>query len=325
MGVTEVANPGVVVSVVGPTASGKTELAIALAQRLGTEIVNADARQVYRGMAIGTAQPTAAERAAAPHHLVDFLDPTELYSAGAFEEDAVPLLTRLCAERGSAILAGGSGMYVKAALEGLDPLPADLDLRRILNREVTELGLPALVARLEKLDPDHVAVVDTSNPQRVVRALEVCLASGRPFSSFHSGEQKARPWHVVSVGLNPDREELRERIARRTHAMMEAGWLEETRQLLPLRHENALNTVGYKELFQHVEGTLALDEAVRLVITHTRQFAKRQMTWFRKDSSTTWFDCPADSRDDALHRAVEHVQREVLKLQGTPLPQPGRT
>ena len=312
--------PGVVISVVGPTASGKTELAIALAQRLGTEIVNADARQVYRGMAIGTAQPTAAERAAAPHHLVDFLEPTQLYSAGTFEEQAVPLLDRLCQERGSAILAGGSGMYVKAALEGLDPLPADLDLRRQLNAEVGSMGLPHLVARLRELDPEHADAMDTSNPQRVVRALEVCLTSGRPFSSFHSGAVKSRDWHVVSVGLDPDRAELRERIALRAHAMMDSGWLEETRCLIPLRSENALNTVGYKELFQHLDGDMPLEDAVDLVITHTRQFAKRQMTWFRKDPRTTWFPYTHDSRGHALEAAVDYAVSEVARLQGSPLP-----
>ena len=312
--------PGVVISVVGPTASGKTELAIALAQRLGTEIVNADARQVYRGMAIGTAQPTAAERAAAPHHLVDFFEPTQLYSAGTFEEQAVPLLDRLCQERGSAVLAGGSGMYVKAALEGLEPLPADLDLRRQLNAEVASKGLPHLVARLRELDPEHADAMDTSNPQRVVRALEVCLTSGRPFSSFHSGAVKSRDWHVVSVGLDPDRAELRERIALRAHAMMDAGWLEETRRLIPLRSENALNTVGYKELFQHLDGDMPLEDAVDLVITHTRQFAKRQMTWFRKDPRTTWFPYTHDSRGHALEASVDYAVSEVARLQGSPLP-----
>ena len=316
----KVMQPGVVVSVVGPTASGKTELAIALAQALGTEIVNADARQVFRGMPIGTAQPTPDERASAAHHLVDFLDPSELYSAGTFEEDAVPLLSNLCTAHGSAILAGGSGMYVKAALQGLDALPADTTLRAQLNDQVKREGLAPLLARLEKLDPKQVARMDTSNPQRVVRALEVCIVSGRPFSSFHSGVVKRRPWHVVSVGLDPDRTELRERIARRAQVMMEAGWLDEARALLPHRDANALNTVGYKELFQHLDGTLSLDEAVELVITRTRQFAKRQMTWFKKDPQTTWFAYESQNRADALTAAVAHAQGEVQRLLGMPLP-----
>ena len=162
--------------------------------------------------------------------------------------------------------------------------------------------------------------MDTSNPQRVVRALEVCIVSGRPFSSFHSGVVKHRPWHVVSVGLDPDRAELRERIARRARVMMEAGWLDETRALLPHRDTNALNTVGYKELFQHLDGTLSLEEAVELVITRTRQFAKRQMTWFKKDPQTTWFSYEAKDRAGVMSAAVAHVEREVKRLQGTPLP-----
>lgn len=162
--------------------------------------------------------------------------------------------------------------------------------------------------------------MDRANPQRVVRALEVCLVAGRPFSSFHSGIVKRRPWHVVSVGLDPNRTELRERIARRAHLMMQAGWLEETNALLPHRGENALNTVGYKELFQHLDGTLSLDEAVELVINRTRQFAKRQMTWFRKDPATTWFAYEATSRAGAMSAAVNHAIQEVQRLQGTPIP-----
>ena len=321
MATPEARHPGVVVSVVGPTASGKTELAIAIAQRLGTEIVNADARQIYRHMAIGTAQPTVEERAAATHHLVDFLEPSQTYSAGAFEEDAVPLISSLCQSHGSAVLAGGSGMYIKAALEGLDALPADPNLRSKLNARLNSEGLAPLVAELRILDPQHVETMDASNPQRVVRALEVCLASGRPFSSFHTGQKKARPWYIVSIGLDPQRDELRERIALRTHAMMRQGWLQETRELMRYREENALNTVGYKELFQHLEGTMSLEEAVELVITRTRQFAKRQMTWFKKDSATTWFNYTSSSRDLAFDQAIAFAIAEVDRLRGKPLPQ----
>ena len=305
---------GVVVSIVGPTASGKTELAVALAQHLQTEIVNADARQVYQGMAIGTAHPSAEELAGAKHHFVDFLPPSELFSAGAFEAQAVPVLTQLCAERGSAVLAGGSGMYVEAALRGLDPLPADLALRASLNARLKEEGLTPLMDELRTLDPTHAERMDTSNPQRVVRALEVCLTSGKPFSSFHHGEPKPRPWRVVSIGLNPERSELRVRIAKRAHLMVEAGWLEEARALLPHRHENALNTVGYKELFEHHDGTCSLDEAVEWIVTRTRQFAKRQMTWFMKDANTTWFDYTADTREAQMKKALAFGVEQVKAL-----------
>lgn len=306
---------GVVVSIVGPTASGKTELAVALARHLQTEIVNADARQVYRGMAIGTAQPSPEELAAAKHHFVDFLAPSELFSAGAFEAQAVPVLNRLCAARGSAVLAGGSGMYVEAALRGLDPLPADLTLRHTLNGRLKDEGLTPLLDELRTLDPDHADRMDTSNPQRVVRALEVCLTSGKPFSSFHHGEPKSRPWRVVSIGLNPERGELRKRVATRAHAMMEAGWLEEAKALLPHRHENALNTVGYKELFEHLDGKCTLDEAVEWIVTRTRQFAKRQMTWFKKDPATTWFDYAADTRQNQIAAALAFGVEQVRALE----------
>ncbi len=305
---------GVVVSIVGATASGKTELAVALAQHLQTEIVNADARQVYQGMAIGTAHPSANELAAAKHHLVDFLSPAELFSAGAFEAEAVPALTKLCAAHGSAVLAGGSGMYVEAALRGLDPLPADLALRASLNTRLKKEGLTPLLEELWNLDPTHADRMDTFNPQRVVRALEVCLASGKPFSSFHHGEPKPRPWRVVSIGLNPERNELRERIATRAQAMMEAGWLEEAKALLPHRHENALNTVGYKELFEHLDGKCSLDEAVEWIVTRTRQFAKRQMTWFKKDPATTWFDYTADTRGAQMAQALAFGVEQVEAL-----------
>ena len=308
---------GVVVSIVGPTASGKTELAIEVANRLGTEIVNADARQVFKGMAIGTAQPTAEERAAAPHHFIDFLEPESLYSAGAFEADAVPVLTSLCMQKGAAVLAGGSGMYVEAALRGLDNLPADLAVRKVLNARLASGGLDPLLAELKQLDPAHAEKMDVNNPQRVVRALEVCLSTGAPFSSFHKDQDKERPWRVVSIGLRPDRALLRERIAERAERMMAQGWLDEVQALLPYRETNALNTVGYKELFQHLDGTMPLEDAMAQLTTKTRQFAKRQMTWFRKDPRTTWFDFDADTRTSTLEQAAAHA---VAQATGSPLP-----
>lgn len=308
---------GVVVSIVGPTASGKTELAIEVAKRLGTEIVNADARQVYKGMAIGTAQPTPKERSAAPHHFIDFLDPQTLYSAGAFEADAVPVLSALCRQNGTAVLAGGSGMYVEAALRGLDDLPADLAVRKVLNARLQSEGLDPLLEELKQLDPTHAEKMDANNPQRVVRALEVCLSTGVPFSSFHKGQEKERPWRVVSIGLRPDRALLRKRIGARAEQMMAQGWLEEVQALLPYRESNALNTVGYKELFQHLDGTMPLEDAMAQLTTKTRQFAKRQMTWFRKDPRTTWFDFDAHTRASSLERAADHA---VAEAYGSSLP-----
>ncbi|MGB2135381.1 MAG: tRNA (adenosine(37)-N6)-dimethylallyltransferase MiaA, partial [Flavobacteriales bacterium] len=203
------------VVVIGPTAVGKTALAIAVAKALHCEILNADSRQVYRGMPIGTAQPTAEERAAVPHHFVDFLEPDALYSAGQFESDALAWLEQWFAHRKCAVLSGGSGLYVKAVLEGLDPVPADLTIRTALNARLESEGLEVLVDELKRLDPAHAASMDTQNPQRVVRALEVCLASGKPFSSFHSSSTVQRPFDTLVIGLKRERAELINRINRR--------------------------------------------------------------------------------------------------------------
>ena len=211
-------------------------------------------------------------------------------------------------------------MYVKAALEGLDPLPADLTCAANSTPRSIPMACPTSWRGFGNSTRARGRDGHLEPAARVVRALEVCLTSGRPFSSFHSGAVKPRDWHVVSVGLDPDRTELRERIALRTYAMMDAGWLEETQRLIPLRSENALNTVGYKELFQHLDGDMPLEDAVDLVITHTRQFAKRQMTWFRKDPRTTWFPYTHESRSRALEAAVDHVVSEVARLQGSPIP-----
>jgi tRNA dimethylallyltransferase len=309
---------GVVVVVVGPTASGKTALAIDIARALGTDVVSADARQVYHSMSIGTAAPTADERAQAFHHLVEWLSPDTLYSAGQFEEDAVPILTRLCQEQGSAVLCGGSGMYVKAALEGLDDLPADLSIRKELNVRLDREGLAALVQELKELDPTHARDMDLQNPQRVVRALEVCLASGKPFSSFHNQKPKTRPWHTVKVGLRPERAWMSQRIAHRAQAMMDAGWLIEARALLPFEGHNALNTVGYKELFQHLHGQCSLEQALDDIIVHTRQFAKRQLTWFQKDEDVVWFDFDEHNQTQAMNEAKLWVLNACKERQTKP-------
>ena len=304
--------------VVGPTASGKTALAIDIARALGTDIVSADARQVYHSMPIGTAAPTAEERSQAPHHLVEWLSPDTLYSAGQFEEDAVPILTRLCQEHGSAVLCGGSGMYVKAALEGLDELPADLTIRENLNERLNREGLAVLAQELTELDPTHARGMDLLNPQRVIRALEVCLASGKPFSSFHNQKPKARSWQTVKIGLRPERAWMSQRIAHRAHAMMDAGWLNETQSLLPYEGHNALNTVGYKELFQHLHGQCTLEQALNDIIVHTRQFAKRQLTWFQKDEDVVWFDFDEHNQTQVMNEAKLWVLSACKERQTKP-------
>ena len=311
-------NRPTLICVVGPTAIGKTALGIKLAQEFNADIISADSRQIYRHMAIGTAAPTEEEKAQAKHHFVEFLHPSEIYSAGDFEKDAISFLEDYFKDSTSesskvAILVGGSGLYVKGVVEGFDNLPRDLALRKTLNQRLESEGLPALQAELKALDPEHYSRMDTSNPQRVVRALEVTLFTGKPFSEFHSKTSQqtentsARPFDIIQIGLEAPREIINKRIEMRTQLMLDAGWLEETRALLPLRHHNSLNTVGYKELFAHLDGEMTLEQAKERIIISTRQFAKRQMTWFKKDPTITWFDFFEEK--DGAHKILAHIHK----------------
>ena len=296
------------ICVVGPTAIGKTALGIRLAQEFGADVISADSRQIYKGMAIGTAAPTAEEKAQARHHFVEFLEPNRLYSAGDFEKDVMEFLGGYFKDRNVAIMVGGSGLYVKGVIEGFDNLPADLNLRIKLNARIEYEGLEVLQGELKKLDPVHFEKMDNMNPQRVVRALEVCLCSGKPMSSFHSDSQNKRDFNIVQIGLEAPREIINERIARRTQIMLDKGWLEETKPLLPYRSENSLNTVGYKELLAHLDGEMTLDQARERIAISTRQFAKRQMTWFKKDQSIKWFDF--QDKDSALEFAKTAINSQ---------------
>jgi tRNA dimethylallyltransferase len=273
----------------GPTAAGKTAVSIALAQRLGTAVVSADSRQIYREIPIGTAQPQAEELASVPHHFIGTRSIHKDYNAGMYARDALAVLNDLFSEHDSVVMCGGTGLYIKAVCEGLDEVPpSDAALREKLSRQWQSEGLPALLQLLETLDPVHFARMDRQNPQRVIRALEVCLLSGKPFSSFLSQTPQQRPFSVRKIGIHVPKKELDARIAQRTLQMMAAGWLDEAKAVFPYRHLNALNTVGYKELFDHLDGNTTLEEAVQLIQLHTAQFAKRQMTWFRKDTTVEW-------------------------------------
>jgi tRNA dimethylallyltransferase len=285
--------------VCGPTAAGKTSVAIALAKAFRTEVISADSRQVYRELPIGTAQPTAAELAEVPHHFIASRSIQEDYSAGMYADDALALLQRLFAQHDVVVMCGGTGLYIKAVCEGLDEVPpADPTMRDALTAQWKAEGLDALLVRLQALDPIHYARMDRQNPQRVIRALEVCLISGRAFSSFHTQLPQNRAFETIKLGIDVPKRQLDARIASRTDSMMAAGWLNEARAVLPYRHVNALNTVGYKELFDHLDGNATLSEAVGLIKLHTAQFAKRQLTWFRKDTSVKWMS----ARDAANYR-----------------------
>jgi tRNA dimethylallyltransferase len=280
--------------VCGPTAVGKTHFAIALAEKLHTEIVSADSRQLYKEIPIGTAQPSTEELQRVKHHFVGNLLLEEDYNAGMFERNALELLENLFQKHDTVICCGGTGLYIKALCEGLDDVPKANELvREQLIERLEHEGLEALQIELKTLDPVHFEKMDSQNPQRVIRALEVCLSTGKPFSSFHEGAKKQRPFNIEKIGLELPREELYERINKRGDLMLEAGWLEEAKAVFDKRHLNALNTVGYKELFTHLGGEMTLEEATEKIKINTRRFAKRQLTWFKKDVEVKWFENPS--------------------------------
>lgn len=277
--------------VVGPTAIGKTGLAIELAKFYDSEIISADSRQFFKEMNIGTAIPSKEELAAAPHHFINSHSVKTLFSTGDFEVQALQLMEELFKKHDALIMVGGSGLYIDAICKGLDDLPEiDLVIREKLNQQFEEEGIEAIRTQLRELDPEYFAKVDQSNPQRMIRGLEVVLSTGKKLSSFLTANKKERPFNIVKIGLNTDRALLYERINHRVDVMMEAGQLAEAESLLPYRHYNALNTVGYSELFDYLDGKTDLASAVAMIKQNTRRFAKRQLTWFRRDENTTWFE-----------------------------------
>ena len=283
----------VLLVVAGPTAVGKTALCVRLAQYLGTEIVSADSRQFFREMRIGTAKPTPAEMQGVPHHFVDSHSIAEEYSAGRFAADALVKLDELFRTHPVVILTGGSGLYVQAVTDGLDELPGVLpEVRAQLHSELSAHGLGPLVAELAATDPVAHARIDPQNPQRVLRALEITRGTGRPFSSYHTQDTAARdatrPFRVVKVAFTRERDVLYERINQRVENMLAEGLLGEVRALLPQRDRPALQTVGYQEIFGFLAGEYDWTEAVRLLQRNTRRYAKRQLTWLRRDAAYQW-------------------------------------
>ncbi|KUG08629.1 tRNA (adenosine(37)-N6)-dimethylallyltransferase MiaA [Solirubrum puertoriconensis] len=290
--------------VAGPTAVGKTALCVRLAQHLGTEVISADARQFFRQMSIGTAKPTAAEMQGVPHHFIDSHSVEEEYSAGRYEADCLALLQALFQRHQVVILTGGSGLYLQAITDGFDDLPpADTAVREQLQQQLEEQGLPALVAQLAELDPVCHARIDRQNHVRVLRALEVTLSTGKPFSSFHGSSAKAeRPFEVLKVALAREREELYQRIDMRVDQMLAEGLLEEVKALLPYREKQALQTVGYQEIFGFLDGEYDWEEAVRLLKRNTRRYAKRQLTWLRRDPAYHWLH--PDAAEDWIREQI---------------------
>ncbi len=275
--------------ILGPTGVGKTDYALALARRVGSPVVSCDSRQVFREMRIGTARPTDAQLAEVPHYFIADRSVTEPFTAGQFELEALALLDRLFQDHETVVMAGGSGLYIDALCNGLDDFPpADPELREQLSARLRKEGVAALRAELRLLDPESYAALDPANGQRIVRALEVTIATGRKFSSFKTHANKERPFAIEKTGLTRPRAELYARIDARVDAMMAEGLLDEARALLPHRALPALNTVGYKELFDYFDGKYDLAEAVRLIKRNTRHYAKKQLTWWGRDASIRW-------------------------------------
>ena len=289
---------------IGPTAVGKTELSLRMAEFLRCPIVNADSRQLYRDLPIGTAAPTAAQLARVPHHFVGTLGLTDYYSAARFEEEALTVCASHFAEHDVLVASGGSMLYVDALCHGIDPLPpVSAEVRREMYDRVAHEGLAPLLEELQRLDPEYASQVDPCNAKRVVHALEIIRESGRPFSELRTGTKQERPFRVVKIGLTRPREELFDRINRRVTAMVEEGFLEEAHRVLPYRDCNALNTVGYKEVFRYFDGEWALDMALDRMRKNTRVFAKKQLTWWQRDEEVHWF-----AADDGA-RVLEWVRQ----------------
>ena len=279
------------ISIVGPTAIGKTSLAIALAKHYKTEIVSADSRQFFKEMQIGTAVPSKEELATVPHHFIQHKSIFESYSVGDFEKEAIALLSNLFKNHDCVIMVGGSGLYVDAITKGLDEFPdVDPEIREDLNKILKEKGIVELQNQLKLLDETQFAKIDIENPHRLIRALEICIGSGQPYSSFLNKRKTKRPFKTITIGLKADRQVIYDRINQRVDLMIEAGLLEEARTMYPQRALNALQTVGYKELFNYFDGEWDLDFAISEIKKNTRRFAKRQLTWYRKNENLIWFD-----------------------------------
>lgn len=274
--------------ITGPTGVGKTELCLQIAEYYGVSIINADSRQIFSEIPIGTAAPSALQMQRVRHYFVGTRHVGDYYSASMYEQEVMSLIDSSDAQL--FLLTGGSMMYIDAVCNGIDDIPTiDEDVRRTMKRRYEEEGLDSLLDELRILDPEHCEIVDKKNPRRVIHALEICHQTGKPYSSFRRGEKKKRPFGIIKIGLCRDREELYERINSRVIAMMQNGLEEEARRMLPFRNENSLNTVGYKELFQYFDGIIPLDEAVRQIQSNSRRYARKQMTWYKRDEEMKWF------------------------------------
>lgn len=294
--------------VAGPTAVGKTGVAILLAKHFDTVVVSADSRQIYREMNIGTAKPTQEERDAVPHYFVDTHSVADRYDAAAYADDALALIADLFTTRNEVILCGGSGLYIRAVCEGFDDIPAVPDaIRDELVRNYNEHGIGWLREELRRRDPDGLAAIDPDNPHRLIRALEVHIHTGESILSFRKNRRREHPFQIIKIGLDLPREELYARIDERMDRMIAAGLFEEAKTLHPHRHLNALQTVGYQEIFDYIDNRYDREECVRLLKRNSRRYAKRQLTWFRKDPGFTWF------HPDDIDGIIRHIRSQQIR------------
>ena len=276
--------------IVGPTAVGKTELCLNIARKLDSEIVSADSRQIFKEMKIGTARPDEATLQTVKHHFIATKSIHDYYTAGMFELEVLDLLQERFTEKVTMILTGGSGLYIDAVCGGIDAVPrVDRETREKLTKQYEEEGIERIREQLKEVDPESYQNIDLKNPKRILKALEITLTAGKPYSSFLTRTKKSRPFHIMKIGLHRNRQELYDRINQRVDRMIEEELIEEARALYPYKHLNPLNTVGYKELFEYFEGNISREEAIRLIKRNTRRYAKRQLTWFSRDKSMVWF------------------------------------
>lgn len=299
-------NKNTLVVLLGPTGVGKTAASLAISKHFHAPILSADSRQFFKEMRIGTAAPTPEQLALTPHHFVGHKSITERYSCGMFETEAIELLSTIFEKQPTALLVGGSMLYIDAVCKGIDNFPApDPELRRSLENQLKQEGIESLRAQLKLLDPTHYNQIDLKNSQRVLKAVEVCLQTGKPYSSFLTNPQKQRPFKVIKIGLNRPREELYNLINQRVDLMIELGLVEEVRNLIPYRKHNALKTVGYREVFEYLDGTITLDKAIELIKRNSRHYAKRQLTWWARDNEIEWF------HPDNIAELIKHIEQDI--------------
>ena len=294
--------------IVGPTGSGKTSLAVTLARHYSAPIISTDSRQFYRGLPIGTAQPTAEELSLAEHHFIADRDIDDDFNSGRYEQEALARLDELFKRHDVVVAVGGSGLYIQALCEGMDNLPeANEELRQSLKQRLEREGIEPLFDELCRLDADYAEMVDRHNPARIMRALEVCITSGKPYSEQRKGEKQARPFNIVKIGTDLPRDVLYERINLRVDLMISQGLEAEARAMLAKRELNSLQTVGYREMFDYFDGNCSLDEAIELIKRNSRRYAKRQLTWFRRDAEIAWFS-PHD-----IEPIISHIDAKILQ------------